>query len=520
MADHQPPPDVARHVSFEKCTQGRAPNIFYGLCLFFTYFQLSVPIYGNNTVSDKLVLHLTFDHRNEVAPNLNDASGENNHAIPATYGHAVSVQVTVGGDSKDGEGLACSPYNWAMVPGNGLDLTRTVKMECRVKPDQDMGERVHTYRGIVTKGICGATDVYGLRFKGHTGQLQFVVRSGNETFVAESLINWKANTWYHIAGEYDGKMMRLYQNDVLLAQIPHQGPIDTTPDPLLIGTGWGADYAFTGVIDSVRIWGESASAGHRRETGQRIQLYPHQDERSVSIRHPAFSDWPFGYIIPENMGSDQGGLYEHLEKSEIRWHGPDQRGVIGYRGENDQVVFLVEMIPGDDSVQVNQTVHNKTNATWEHAYSFHCFTTCNTPPFKDFGMQRTFVHVADRGLLTTRQLLGENTSLGLCRMVHPGFGRHGFIDDALGARPDVTTASQVADLPLMLITSEDDKWIVAVATHQAAFLFTNGGNSCIHTCPYFGQVKPGQEKTTVSRIYIIQGDVETLRARYRKDFVQ
>ena len=64
-------------------------------------------------------------------------------------------------------------------------------------------------------------------------------------------------------------------------------------------------------------------------------------------------------------------------------------------------------------------------------------------------------------------------------------------------------------------------WAVAgMAAEKACFLFTNGGNSCIHTCPYFGQVKPGQTKTTLSRIYILQGDPATLQRRYQRDFLQ
>ena len=466
-------------------------------------------------LKDNLVLWLTFEQKNPEPPHFLDASGCNNHAVAVQPDRS---EITEDGGGRDGEGLIASP--WVTVPGSGLNLTEWVRVECWIKPSRDMGHRVHTWRGIVSKGISGATDVYGLRFKGHTGSLQFVIRHRGKPYVAEAKRQWKANTWYHLRGEYDGKAIRLYENDVLLAETLHRGRIDTTVEPLMVGTGWGMDYVFSGTIDSLRIWGVRGEAGARTPEDSRIRLYPHESERAVSIRHPAFADTPFIYILPEKVGHAEAGLYGHLEWSPIQWDGPDVDGAIAFRGENERIVFTARMTPTDDSIEVRQSVTNKTHDTWQQTYSFHCLSTVVTPPFQDLGMQRTYIPMAGKGLLTTREIFGKRAVRGVCRMVDPSFDRHEFIDDVLVASQRAVVPALKAEHPLMMIASKDRKWLVGVAAEKACFLFTNGGNSCIHTCPYFGQVKPGQTKTTLSRIYILQGDAEMLRRRYQRDFLQ
>lgn len=465
-------------------------------------------------MSDELVLSLDFESIEGDPPRFRDDSGRQNHAIGMVYSTAEPIGITGDGGGQVGEGLNVHKSNWAAVPSDDLNLTGSVSVACWFRPAVDIGARVHTWRGIIGKGICGATDVYGLRFKGHTRQLQFVIRSGGRTVVAEAPVELMKMQWVHLRGDYDGRTIRLFKDGELLAETPHNGRIDVTPDPLLIGTGWGPDYKVVGVIDSVRIHG-SGAAPPPKPAG-RIEVYPHEDERSVSIRVPAFPRTPFGYVIPEKAGAADGTVYSHLEWSPIAWHGPDENGVIGYRGENEKSVFTAKLIPGIDSVQVYQSIRNKTDRVLEHAYSFHCLTACTTPAFADFGRQRTYVAVEDRQLLSTRQLLGPSVVRGVTRMARPRFGGHEFIDD-LGTRRGNTIAEPRAAEPFMFIESVDGAWIAAAATSQACFLYTNGGNSCIHACPYFEPIPPGEEGTTESRLYFLRGGVQELRRRMKED---
>ena len=476
-------------------------------------------------MKDDLALWLTFDERHQTPPHFLDASGRNNHAVSVryedTYRTKADMRITTDGGGKQGEGVICKTYEWLTVPGSGLNLTEWVTVECWVKPSVDMGHREHGWIGIVSKGISGACDVYGLRFKGHTGSLQFVIRDQGKPYVAEAKRKWKANTWYHLKGRYDGQTLRLYENDVLLDETPHRGRIDTTTLPLLIGAGWGWNYGFSGILDSVRIWGVvgegAADADGRAPRDGRIRLYPHEFERSVTIQHPAFPDALFKHVVPELVGNDQGTLYNHYDWSPVTWKGPDTQGVIGYRGENERVVFSVTMTPYADSIEARHSVTNKTTTTWQHVYTLPCLSTAMTPPFQDFGMERAVIPIAGKGLLAPRDVFGKGGVRGLCRMVEPSFGRHAQIDSLAGLGGIITPLK--AEYPYVGIASRDGKWIVGMATEKAGFLLNYGVNSCIHASPYFGQVNPGETKSVLSRIYFLKGNADTLSERYRRDFL-
>jgi hypothetical protein len=70
----------------------------------------------------------------------------------------------------------------------------------------------------------------------------------------------KANVWTHLAGTYDGSMLRFYINGVHVANRAQTGPIATSSGPLRIGGNsiWG-EY-FKGRIDEVRVYNRALSA--------------------------------------------------------------------------------------------------------------------------------------------------------------------------------------------------------------------------------------------------------------------
>ena len=65
--------------------------------------------------------------------------------------------------------------------------------------------------------------------------------------------------WIHLAGTYDGSMLRLYRNGVEVARQAQSGPIATSSGVLRIGGNslWG-EY-FMGRIDEVRIYKRALS---------------------------------------------------------------------------------------------------------------------------------------------------------------------------------------------------------------------------------------------------------------------
>ncbi|MBK6776233.1 MAG: LamG domain-containing protein [Flavobacteriales bacterium] len=88
------------------------------------------------------------------------------------------------------------------------------------------------------------------------GTLNFAIGTGT-TF---SEINsppgsMNLNTWYHIAGTYDGITQRAFINGVQVASATVTTSIATTANQLVIGD-WavGTGRNFPGRIDEVRIW--------------------------------------------------------------------------------------------------------------------------------------------------------------------------------------------------------------------------------------------------------------------------
>ena len=481
--------------------------------------KVDVNCSGDQTKQNKLILWMKFNKRLPTPPQFLDSSGNDNHGcaqINYGDGQGGAAQITSNGGGRQGEGLVCRSYHWVEVPGENLDLTGQVSVECWIKPSADIGQAsLYGWIGIVSKGVSSAADVYGLRFKRSTSELQFVIRDRGKPYAASIKHEWKKDTWYHLKGTYDGKTVCLYENDIELAKTEHTGSIDQTCEPLYIGTGWGTDYGFSGIIDEVRIWGEKSKS--KKDVGQAkgknlIRLYPHESAKSVSIQHPAFPETLFCYVVPESMGNaEQGTIYSHGDMNPVVWTDPDEKGTIGFKGENDSAEFAVKLTPSEDSVEILQTVLNKTEKVWNHVYSFPCLATLYVPEIRDFDMTRTYIPIEGKGALTTREVFGKEVSRGICRMVKPTFGKHEFADQ-------FPTSALKASKPYLFMVSKDKKWIAAMATKEAAFLFTNGGNSCIHACPYFGQINPGEEKTILSRIYIIKGTAEDLEHRYKQDF--
>jgi len=75
------------------------------------------------------------------------------------------------------------------------------------------------------------------------------------------------NTWFHIAGTYDGSTIKYYLNGCLVSEKPHTGDLITNDWDAAIGnrSNWpnGPEH-FRGKIDEVRIWNEARTESQIR----------------------------------------------------------------------------------------------------------------------------------------------------------------------------------------------------------------------------------------------------------------
>ena len=90
---------------------------------------------------------------------------------------------------------------------------------------------------------------------GNKDSIDFLVKPDN-TFAESTTTDWKVGEWYHFAGTFDGKTMKVYVNGKLEGEATNNVPIAPSDLELWIG---GDDFGrptdfFPGTIDEVRLY--------------------------------------------------------------------------------------------------------------------------------------------------------------------------------------------------------------------------------------------------------------------------
>ncbi len=112
---------------------------------------------------------------------------------------------------------------------------------------------------------------------GNADSIDFLVKPNN-TFAESTTTDWKAGEWYHFAGTFDGKTMKVYINGELEGEAPNGVPIAPSTLELWIGgddLGNATDH-FPGKIDEVRLYEKTLSEAdiqHVMETPQDVEAH-------------------------------------------------------------------------------------------------------------------------------------------------------------------------------------------------------------------------------------------------------
>lgn len=161
--------------------------------------------------------------------------------------------ILLAGNSSAQNGLSFDGANDRLDCGNdpSVQITgNTITLEAWIYPTS---WKPNIWEGnIIDKEQWSPQAGYMLRC-GDGGRLNFNL--GN---IAWNELNTNAvltlNQWQHVAGTYDGSMMRVYVDGVVIDSLAVTTTIANTTEHLVIGDNSFAGRNFPGIIDEVRIW--------------------------------------------------------------------------------------------------------------------------------------------------------------------------------------------------------------------------------------------------------------------------
>jgi len=137
--------------------------------------------------------------------------------------------------------------DWIKIPSSaGLSFPNKCSFEAWVKPTKQQSVK------IVQKGDWDGCGLGQDLYKG----FQASIYLGNFN---NAMVNWGSgqpalNTWYHLAGVYDGTTLSLYVNGVLKNSMAVPSVLVNNSRTVSIGSDNGGQKFFQGLIDEVSIW--------------------------------------------------------------------------------------------------------------------------------------------------------------------------------------------------------------------------------------------------------------------------
>ncbi|MBT4254021.1 MAG: T9SS type A sorting domain-containing protein [Candidatus Marinimicrobia bacterium] len=115
--------------------------------------------------------------------------------------------------------------------------------------------------------VAGHDDASGLLRIGDSylanDRPQFVITTTSGIVKCDATTQISPNTWYHIAGTYDGSNLRIYVNGVLEDTDANTGTV-VAPTSIINLGGSTSDRYFDGMMDEVRIWNDARSEAEIR----------------------------------------------------------------------------------------------------------------------------------------------------------------------------------------------------------------------------------------------------------------
>ncbi len=207
-------------------------------------------------------IQVTVDNSTPLPPGLVAAYGfEELTGTAATDSSGSGSTGTISGAArtaagKFGRALSFDGANDLVTVADapGLDLSTGMTLEAWVRPTANTG-----WRTVVTKEQVGNI-VYGLFSNSDTARPSGIVSVGPSQDIVRGPSALVLSSWTHLATTYDGSVLRLYVNGLLVASRNVSGAMPNSSQPLQIGGNNVWAEWFVGTIDEVRVYNRALTA--------------------------------------------------------------------------------------------------------------------------------------------------------------------------------------------------------------------------------------------------------------------
>lgn len=177
---------------------------------------------------------------------------------------------------------------------SALNPTSSITVEAWIKPT-GFGANSYSNSIFCKHGWASGNAGYVLRC-GDNGKVSFNIATTNGSWseaITGSILS--TNTWYHVAGVFDGDSIKVYVNGTLEASTLYSGSMNpsSTLAPRIGDLAYGGGRLYQGEIDEIRVWGTDLSKAVLRDWMC----------RKVSKKHPAFSSLAGYWKMDETSGN-------------------------------------------------------------------------------------------------------------------------------------------------------------------------------------------------------------------------
>ncbi len=311
-------------------------------------------------------------------------------------------------------------------------------------------------------------------------------------------------------------------------------------------TGWRAlSHAREGDLDGVEVHSEPGgtfgavflidsddtpqrlrvTAGKEVETEQRIQVTG-QDKsvnpmQNIALVQAPWMDSPIKLRFPETVHTDTLEYIDHTiegispatDPTELagEWHQDDDAETLWFEWDVANATIGGRLSPNEYDVDLEIWVGNKTGRIIPVAVQF-CPILAGTL-FEDKSLERTWIYTD-----------GEWVAMA---DTDRGDGRETLTHYPVEGGPELQiprsiwgVSSDVSGLDAVAVTSEDGRYVFALAWPSARSLLSNAEIPCVHADPVLPECPPGKRVHRRGKLYLFEGTLDDLTKRVNREVLR